>query len=67
MVVHMCNHPPVVAAMYIVATNDRAIPPSLEQAMADMINASTISIPGSHDVMLSHRIEVADVIIQAAC
>jgi pimeloyl-ACP methyl ester carboxylesterase len=51
---------------YIVATNDRAIPPSLERTMAEKINAHTISIAASHLVMLSRPQEVASLIIEAA-
>jgi pimeloyl-ACP methyl ester carboxylesterase len=51
---------------YIVATEDRAIPPSLEQAMAAKIGATTIAIAASHLVMLSHPAEVAALILEAA-
>jgi pimeloyl-ACP methyl ester carboxylesterase len=50
----------------IIATSDRAIPPSLEATMAKKIGADTISIDSSHVVMLSHPEEVAEVIIRAA-
>jgi pimeloyl-ACP methyl ester carboxylesterase len=50
---------------YIVATNDRAIPPGLERAMADKIKARTLSLPSSHVVMMSHPNEVAGVILEA--
>jgi pimeloyl-ACP methyl ester carboxylesterase len=51
---------------YIVATNDRAIPPALEATMAKRMGAETISIAASHVVMLSHPDEVTDFIIRAA-
>lgn len=51
---------------YVVATEDRAIPPGLERTMAERINAHTISINASHVVMLSHRQEVAALIMDAA-
>jgi pimeloyl-ACP methyl ester carboxylesterase len=51
---------------YIVATNDRAIPPSVERTMAKKINAHTISIAASHAAMPSHPQEVASLIIEAA-
>ncbi len=51
---------------YIVAGNDRAIPPSLEAAMARTINATTTTIQASHVAMLSHPAEVAAVIERAA-
>lgn len=50
---------------YIVAANDRAIPPDLERAMADKIKARTLSLPSSHVVMMSHPNEVAGVIVEA--
>jgi pimeloyl-ACP methyl ester carboxylesterase len=51
---------------FIVANNDRAIPPEREKAEAALMNATTITIASSHLVMLSHPKEVADVIAQAA-
>jgi pimeloyl-ACP methyl ester carboxylesterase len=51
---------------YIVATNDRTIPPALEETMAKKINADTISLPSSHVVMLSHPDAVIDVVVRAA-
>jgi pimeloyl-ACP methyl ester carboxylesterase len=51
---------------YAVATNDRAIPPSLEQEMAKKINAQTTSIASSHVVMLSHPDKIAELVIGAA-
>lgn len=51
---------------YVVATKDRAIPPALEMTMAKRIKAETISIPGSHVVMISHPAKVATFIIAAA-
>ncbi|UPG92781.1 alpha/beta fold hydrolase [Luteibacter aegosomatissinici] len=51
---------------YIVAGNDRAIPPTLEATMAKTIGATTKTIQASHVVMLSHPDEVAATILQAA-
>ena len=51
---------------YIVATNDRAIPPSLEATMAKRMKAETTSIDASHVVMLSQPDKVAAVILRAA-
>jgi pimeloyl-ACP methyl ester carboxylesterase len=52
---------------YIVAGNDRAIPPALEATMAKTIHATTTTIPGaSHVVMVSHPGAVASVIENAA-
>ena len=51
---------------YVVANEDRAIPPDLERTMAKRINARTISLDASHVAMLSHPQEVAALIIEAA-
>ena len=52
---------------YVVAKNDRMIPPELEVAMAKKMDAkSVITLPGSHAVMLSHPAEVAKLILDAA-
>ncbi|MDE1994527.1 MAG: alpha/beta hydrolase [Rhizobiaceae bacterium] len=51
---------------YIVASNDRAIPPTLEATMAKTIHADTTTIPASHVAMLSHPKDVAAVIERAA-
>jgi len=50
---------------YLVATADRAIPPSLERAMAKTINAKTVEIASSHVAMLARPEETADLILQA--
>jgi pimeloyl-ACP methyl ester carboxylesterase len=51
---------------YIVAENDRAIPPDLERTMAGRIKAQTTSVSASHVAMLSRPEVVANVIINAA-
>ncbi len=51
---------------YIIAGNDRAIPPALEATMAKTIGATTKTIQASHVVMLSHPDEVAATILAAA-
>lgn len=51
---------------YIVAGNDRMMPVSLEQSMAAAIKAKTVTVPGSHALIISHPKEVADVIVEAA-
>jgi pimeloyl-ACP methyl ester carboxylesterase len=51
---------------YIVAENDRAIPPDLERTMAARIKAQTTSVGASHVAMLSQPAFVADVIIKAS-
>jgi pimeloyl-ACP methyl ester carboxylesterase len=51
---------------FVIASNDRAIPPELEKAEAAAIKATSITLASSHVVMLSHPKEVADLIEQAA-
>ena len=51
---------------YLVATADRAIPPSLERAMAKAINAKTVEIASSHVAMLARPKEAANLILEAA-
>ena len=51
---------------YIVAAQDRAIPPTLEATMARTIHAKTTTLQGSHLVMLSKSAAVASVIETAA-
>ncbi len=51
---------------YIVANNDRAIPPALEATMAKRAKAETISVDASHVVMLAQPDKVVDVIVRAA-
>jgi pimeloyl-ACP methyl ester carboxylesterase len=51
---------------FVIAGNDRAIPPALEKAEAARMKATSITVPSSHLAMLSHPIEVAHMIEQAA-
>jgi len=51
---------------FVVASEDRVISPELEEAEAEKMNATTISVHSSHVVMLSHPREVADLIEEAA-
>lgn len=51
---------------YIVASADRAIPPTLEATMAKTIHATTTTIKSSHVAMLSKPADVAEVIEHAA-
>jgi len=51
---------------FVIAANDRAIPPELEKAEAARLKATSITLPSSHLAMLSHPKEVADIIAQAA-
>jgi pimeloyl-ACP methyl ester carboxylesterase len=47
---------------YLVATNDRAIPPALQRRMAKRLNAAVVEVASSHVAMLSHPKEVASLI-----
>jgi len=51
---------------FVIANNDRAVPPELEKAEAAAMKATSITIPSSHVPMLSHPKEIADLIEQAA-
>jgi pimeloyl-ACP methyl ester carboxylesterase len=51
---------------FVVADEDRAIPPALEKAAALRMKATTIHVAASHLVMISHPQEVADLIEKAA-
>jgi pimeloyl-ACP methyl ester carboxylesterase len=51
---------------YLVATNDRMIPPPAQRSMAKRAGATTTEVPGSHAVYVSHPEAVAEVIRQAA-
>ena len=51
---------------YIVAGDDRMMPVALERSLAAAIKAKTVTVPGSHALILSHPGQVADVIIEAA-
>lgn len=50
---------------FIVAAEDRAIPPALETAQAERMKATTVTVASSHLVMLSHPKEVAELIEKA--
>jgi len=51
---------------YIIASNDHMIAPEQEASMAKQLKATTITLPSSHVVMLSHPEAVAKVIEDAA-
>ncbi|MEV7781973.1 alpha/beta hydrolase [Kitasatospora sp. NPDC088351] len=51
---------------YLVASDDRMIPPPAQRAMAERAGARTAEVPGSHAVYVSRPGEVADFIRQAA-
>ncbi|HEY1147311.1 MAG TPA: alpha/beta hydrolase [Pseudoduganella sp.] len=51
---------------YMVAMDDRAINPKLERMYAARAKATTVEVPGSHAIYISHPKEVAALIEQAA-
>ena len=51
---------------YLVATDDRMIPPPAQRAMAERAGATTSEAPGSHAIYVSRPAVVGDVIVQAA-
>jgi pimeloyl-ACP methyl ester carboxylesterase len=51
---------------YVVAKNDRMIPPQLEEQMAKQMNATTITLESGHLAMLAKPVEIADFIATAA-
>src|SRR5438552_10256509 len=51
---------------YLVATEDRMIPPPAQRAMAERAGSTVAEISGSHSIFLSHSAEVAGIIEQAA-
>ncbi|MFI6406678.1 alpha/beta fold hydrolase [Streptomyces sp. NPDC050548] len=51
---------------YLVATDDRMIPPTAQRAMAERAGATVTETPGSHAVHVSNPAAVAAVIRQAA-
>ncbi|MCX4978922.1 alpha/beta fold hydrolase [Streptomyces sp. NBC_00620] len=53
-------------AWYLVAADDRMIPPPAQRAMAERTGATTTETPGSHAVYVSRPATVAAVITQAA-
>jgi pimeloyl-ACP methyl ester carboxylesterase len=51
---------------YLVASDDRMIPPSAQRTMAERLGASVTETPGSHAVYVSHPAAVASLITEAA-
>jgi pimeloyl-ACP methyl ester carboxylesterase len=54
------------ASWYLVATDDRMIPPPAQRAMAERAGSTVAEAPGSHSIYLSQPQPVADLIKQAA-
>ena len=55
-----------IPSWYLVAKQDRIIPPEAERAMAARAKATTVEIGSSHVAMMSHPREVVDLIRAAA-
>jgi pimeloyl-ACP methyl ester carboxylesterase len=51
---------------YLVATDDRMIPPPAQRSMAERAGATTVEVAGSHSIFLSQPAAVAELIEQAA-
>jgi pimeloyl-ACP methyl ester carboxylesterase len=51
---------------YLVTTEDRMIPPALQQKMAERTGATTTSVSGSHAIYVSQPAAVAQLVAQAA-
>ena len=51
---------------YLVATDDRMIPPPAQRAMSGRTGATVVEAPGSHSIYVSQPRVVADLIKQAA-
>ena len=51
---------------YLVAADDRMIPPSAQRAMSERAGSTVTEAPGSHSIYLSQPAAVADLITQAA-
>ena len=51
---------------FVIAANDRAIPPELEKAEAARMKSATITVSSSHVAMLAKPAEVSALIIKAA-
>jgi pimeloyl-ACP methyl ester carboxylesterase len=51
---------------YLVASEDRMIPPPAQRAMAERAGANVSEVAGSHSIFVSHAAEVVGIIEQAA-
>jgi pimeloyl-ACP methyl ester carboxylesterase len=51
---------------YLVASDDKMIPPPAQRAMAGRVKAEVMEVPGSHSVYVSKPAEVAEIIEKAA-
>lgn len=50
---------------YILATNDKAVPPELQRELSQRMRAKTVTVESSHFLMISHPKEVLEVIRRA--
>ncbi|MBE9006978.1 alpha/beta hydrolase [Fortiea sp. LEGE XX443] len=50
---------------YILATNDKAVPPDLQRDLSERMGAKTVTVESSHFPMISHPKEVLEVIREA--
>ena len=55
-----------IRSWYLVAAQDRTIPPATERFMAQRAGATTVEIDSSHVAMVSHPREVTNLILDAA-
>ena len=51
---------------YLVATDDRMIPPPAQRAMSKRAGATVVEVAGSHAIYVSQPAAVADLIAKAA-
>ncbi|WP_432146073.1 alpha/beta fold hydrolase [Streptomyces sp. bgisy084] len=56
-----------IPSWYLVATEDRNIPPAAEQWMAERAGARTITVRAPHAVAVSDPGPVTDLILRAVC
>jgi pimeloyl-ACP methyl ester carboxylesterase len=55
-----------IPSWYMVASNDKTIPPATERFMAERAGATTVEVASSHVAMMSHPDAVANLIVSAA-
>lgn len=55
-----------IPSWYLIARNDKTIPPEAQRVMAARAGAKTRAISSSHAVMVSHPQAVTDLILTAA-
>jgi pimeloyl-ACP methyl ester carboxylesterase len=56
----------ITPSWYLVATDDRMIPPPAQRAMSARAGSTVVEVPGSHAVYVSRPGAVADLVTQAA-